>query len=165
VAIKVIERGWLAPRALERFRAERQLLAGLTHPGIARLIDGGTREDGVPYLVMEYVDGQPIDRYCAERKLGIQERLKLFLPLCDAVDYAHRQLIVHRDLKPPNVLVTAAGDGKLLDFGVAKTLEEGGGHPKPSCTRPTSPAPNRRAERTPAPPPISTAWAACSIIC
>ena len=127
VAIKVIERGWLASRALERFRVERQLLAGLTHPGIARLIDGGTREDGVPYLVMEYVDGQPIDRYCAERKLGVRERLELFLPLCDAVDYAHRKLIVHRDLKPSNVLVTAAGDAKLLDFGVAKTLEAGGG--------------------------------------
>ena len=126
VAIKVIERGWLATRALERFRVERQLLAGLTHPGIARLIDGGTREDGVPYLVMEYVDGQPIDRYCAERKLGVRERLRLFLPLCDAVDYAHRKLIVHRDLKPSNVLVTASGDAKLLDFGVAKTLETGG---------------------------------------
>lgn len=127
VAIKVIERGWLATRALERFRVERQLLAGLTHPGIARLIDGGTREDGVPYLVMEYVDGQSIDRYCAERKLGVRDRLRLFLPLCDAVDYAHRKLIVHRDLKPSNVLVTAAGDAKLLDFGVAKTLEAGGG--------------------------------------
>ena len=127
VAIKVIERGWLARRALERFRVERQLLAGLTHPGIARLIDGGTREDGVPYLVMEYVDGQPIDQYCAERKLGVRERLELFLPLCDAVDYAHRKLIVHRDLKPSNVLVTASGDAKLLDFGVAKTLESGGG--------------------------------------
>jgi hypothetical protein len=127
VAVKVIERGWLARRALDRFRVERQLLAGLTHPGIARLIDGGTREDGVPYLVMEYVDGQPIDRYCADRKLGVRERLKLFLPLCDAVDYAHRKLIVHRDLKPSNVLVTAAGHAKLLDFGVAKTLEAGGG--------------------------------------
>jgi tetratricopeptide (TPR) repeat protein len=127
VAIKVIERGWLARRALERFRVERQMLAGLTHPGIARLIDGGTREDGVPYLVMEYVDGQPIDRYCAERKLGVRERLSLFLPLCDAVEYAHRKLIVHRDLKPSNVLVTAAGNAKLLDFGVAKTLEAGGG--------------------------------------
>ncbi|HLK69184.1 MAG TPA: protein kinase [Bryobacteraceae bacterium] len=127
VAIKVIERGWLASRALERFRVERQLLAGLTHPGIARLIDGGTRQDGVPYLVMEYVDGQPIDRYCAERKLSLRERLKLFLPLCDAVDYAHRKLIVHRDLKPSNVLVTASGDAKLLDFGVAKTLETDGG--------------------------------------
>jgi tetratricopeptide (TPR) repeat protein len=126
VAIKVIERGWLASRALERFRVERQLLAGLTHPGIARLIDGGTREDGVPYLVMEYVDGQLIDRYCAERKLGPRERLGLFLPLCDAVEYAHRKLIVHRDLKPSNVLVTSAGDAKLLDFGVAKTLESGG---------------------------------------
>jgi len=127
VAIKVIERGWLSRRALERFRIERQMLAGLTHPGIARLIDGGTREDGVPYLVMEYVDGQPIDRYCAERKLGVRERLQLFLPLCDAVDYAHRKLIVHRDLKPSNVLVSAAGNAKLLDFGVAKTLESGGG--------------------------------------
>src|SRR5581483_12003159 len=123
VAIKVIERGWLNPRALERFRQERQILAGLMHPNIARLIDGGTREDGVPYLVMEYVEGLPIDAFCEQRNLKIADRLRLFLPLCDAVDSAHQKLIIHRDLKPSNVLVTAAGEPKLLDFGIAKALD------------------------------------------
>ncbi len=123
VAIKVIERGWLSPGALERFRQERQFLARLVHPNIARLIDGGTREDGVPYLVMEYVDGLPLDKFCAQRKLAIADRLRLILPLCAAVDSAHQQLIVHRDLKPSNVLVTAAGEPKLLDFGIAKAID------------------------------------------
>ena len=122
VAIKVIERAWLNPRALDRFRKERQILAGLGHPNIARLIDGGTRPDGVPYLVMEFVEGPRIDQFCAREKLGIPERLRLFLPLCDAVDSAHRQLIVHRDLKPSNVLMNAAGAPKLLDFGIAEAL-------------------------------------------
>src|SRR5262249_29874548 len=125
VAIKVIDRGWLAPRALERFRQERQFLAGLDHPNIARLLDGGTRDDGVPYLVMEYVEGQPIDQWCEQHQLGVRERLTLCLPLCEAVDYAHTKLIVHRDLKPSNVLVTAKSVAKLMDFGVAKTLEGG----------------------------------------
>jgi serine/threonine protein kinase len=123
VAIKVVERGWLAPRALERFRQERQFLAGLTHANIARLIDGGTRHDGIPYLVMEYVDGLPLDQFAERRQLSIEERIRLFLPLCDAVDYAHQKLIIHRDLKPSNVLVTALGQPKLLDFGIAKALD------------------------------------------
>ncbi len=127
VAIKVIERGWLNPRSLDRFRQERQILAGLVHPNIARLIDGGTRSDGVPYLVMEYVDGLPLDQFCDQKELKIAERLRLYLPLCDAVDSAHQQLIVHRDLKPSNVLVDASGEPKLLDFGIAKAIDQGAG--------------------------------------
>jgi eukaryotic-like serine/threonine-protein kinase len=127
VAIKVVERGWLAPRALERFRQERQFLAGLVHPNIARLIDGGTRDDGVPYLVMEYVEGASLDQYCEQRQLPVPDRLRLFLPLCDAVEYAHQKLIIHRDLKPSNVLISAAGEPKLLDFGVAKALDPADG--------------------------------------
>ena len=126
-AIKIVERGWLAPQAMERFRQERQILAGLVHPNIEQLLDGGTREDGLPNLVMEYVDGQRLDEYCAQHHLGIAGRLRVFLPLCDAVDYAHRKLVVHRDLKPSNVLVTAEGAPKLLDFGVAKAMDPGAG--------------------------------------
>jgi non-specific serine/threonine protein kinase/serine/threonine-protein kinase len=122
VAIKVVDRGWLDPHALDRFRQERQILAGLMHSNIARLIDGGTRSDSIAYLVMEYVDGLPLDAYCDQHRLSIDERLGLFLPLCDAVDYAHQKLVVHRDLKPSNVLVTSSGEPKLLDFGIAKAL-------------------------------------------
>ena len=125
VAIKIIERAWLDPRAVERFRGERQILAGLVHPNIARLLDGGTRDDGIPYLVMEYVEGLRIDEYCALQGLGIAGRLRIFLPLCAAVDYAHQKLVVHRDLKPSNVLVTPGGEPKLLDFGIAKVLDSG----------------------------------------
>jgi len=123
VAIKLVERGWLDPRALERFRQERQILAGLVHPNIARLLDGGTRSDGVAYLVMEFVDGLSLDSYCDQLALSILDRLRLFLPLCEAVDYAHQKLIVHRDLKPSNVLVASDGQPKLLDFGIAKALD------------------------------------------
>jgi serine/threonine protein kinase len=126
VAIKVVRDAWLAPRSLERFRNERQTLAALVHPNIARLLDGGTRSDGVAYLVMELVDGLPIDRYCEHHHLSIAERLRLVLPICDAIDTAHRKLIVHRDLKPSNILVTPQGEPKLLDFGIAKTLDPGG---------------------------------------
>ena len=127
VAVKIVERGWLDPRAFERFRDERQILAGLVHPNIAQLLDGGTREDGVPYLVMEYVDGLRLDEYCSQKGLEIAGRLRVFLPLCDAVEYAHRKLIVHRDVKPSNVMVTADGVPKLLDFGVARALDPGAG--------------------------------------
>jgi len=127
VALKVIERGWLTSRAIERFRQERQFLAGLKHPNIARLVDGGTRPDGVPYLAMEFVDGVRLDVYCDQHKLSIAERLRLFLPLCDAVDSAHQQLIIHRDLKPSNVLVDRSGQPKLLDFGIAKALDSNSG--------------------------------------
>jgi hypothetical protein len=127
VAIKVVERGWLDAQAFERFRQERQILSGLVHPNIAQLLDGGTREDDLPYLVMEYVEGLRLDQYCAEHQLGISDRLRVFLPLCAAVEFAHRKLVVHRDLKPSNVLVTADGAPKLLDFGIAKAIDPDAG--------------------------------------
>jgi eukaryotic-like serine/threonine-protein kinase len=117
VAIKLVRGGEML---VQRFRQERQILASLEHPNIARLIDGGTTPDGLPYLVMEYVDGTPIDEYCRARSLSIPEKLRLFLQLCDAVQHAHRALIIHRDIKPANVLVTSEGVAKLLDFGIAK---------------------------------------------
>ena len=126
VAIKLIKRGMDTAQILERFRVERQILASLEHPNIARLIDGGTTADGLPYFVMEYIEGQPIDLHAHARGLGVHERLELFLEVCDAVSYAHRHLIVHRDIKPQNILVTAGGVPKLLDFGIAKVLQEAG---------------------------------------
>jgi serine/threonine-protein kinase len=122
VAVKVIKRGMDSDEILKRFRVERQILASLTHPNIARLLDGGQTEDGVSYFVMEYVDGERIDRYCDEHRLPLEARLDLFEKVCSAVHYAHQNLIVHRDLKPANVLVTATGEVKLLDFGIAKFL-------------------------------------------
>src|SRR5581483_11569835 len=122
VAIKLIKRGMDSDAILRRFRNERQILASLNHPHIARLIDGGTTADGLPYLVMEYIEGQPIDVYCDQRKLATAERLKLFRSVCAAVHYAHQNLVIHRDLKPSNILVTAEGAPKLLDFGIAKLL-------------------------------------------
>jgi eukaryotic-like serine/threonine-protein kinase len=122
VAVKILHRGMDTAELVRRFRVERQILAGLDHPGIARLLDGGSTEDGRPYLVMEYVDGVPLDRYCATAGLGLDARLALFLKVCAAVHFAHRHLVVHRDLKPANILVTADGQPKLLDFGIAKIL-------------------------------------------
>jgi len=126
VAIKLVPGGFHANYVLQRFRAERQILASLDHPNIAHLIDGGVTEDGAPYLVMELVDGEPLDRYAAGRGLRVRDRLTLFLAVCEAVSYAHRRLVVHRDLKPGNILVTAGGDVKLLDFGIAKLLQPAG---------------------------------------
>ncbi len=123
VAIKVVG-GLLAADARQRFLAERQILASLEHPNIARLLDGGTTPDGLPYLVMEYVDGLPIDEYCDAHRLTIGHRLRLFAGVCDAVAHAHRRLVVHRDLKPTNILVAEGGAPKLLDFGIAKLLDE-----------------------------------------
>jgi serine/threonine protein kinase/tetratricopeptide (TPR) repeat protein len=130
VAIKLIHPGLLAGHALERFRNEGRTLARLEHPNIAHLIDAGATTDGFPYLVMEYVDGQPIDTYCDEHRLPTAARLRLFQRVCEAVAHAHRNLIVHRDLKPSNVLVTAQGTPKLLDFGIAKLLPSDAG---PDC--------------------------------
>ena len=123
VAIKVVKRGMDTEEVLRRFRHERQILAGLEHPYIARLIDGGTTPDGRPFFVMEHVEGEPIDVYCNSRKLDVKSRLRLFQHVCEAVSHAHRALVVHRDLKPGNILVTANGVPKLLDFGVAKLLD------------------------------------------
>lgn len=125
VAIKVV-RGLLGGDAMRRFRAERQILASLEHPSIARLLDGGTTADGVPYLAMDYVDGVPIDRYCREHGLTIHERLQLFCRVCDAVSHAHRNLVVHRDIKPSNILITEDGSPKLLDFGIARLIADDG---------------------------------------
>lgn len=122
VAIKLVRRGMDTDSLLRRFRHERQILASLDHPHIARLLDGGTTDDGVPYLVMEHIEGEPITSYCERKTLSIPERLKLFLKVCAAVAYAHQNLVVHRDLKPGNVLVTDAGAPTLLDFGIAKLL-------------------------------------------
>lgn len=124
VAIKVA-RGLLDPERVRQFRTERQILAWLEHPNIARLLDGGTTADGLPYLVMEHVEGQPIDDYCNEARLDVTARLRLFLDVCDAVSHAHRSLIVHRDIKPSNIMVTGEGVPKLLDFGIARLALDG----------------------------------------
>ena len=125
VAIKVVRRGFDTPELIERLHRERRILANLEHPSIARLVDGGTTPDGRPYFAMEYVEGEPIDRYCESHNLDIPQRCRLFLRVCEAVSNAHRNLVVHRDLKPGNIIVTADGTPKLLDFGIAKTLESG----------------------------------------
>ncbi len=124
-ALKLIKRGMDTDFVLRRFQTERQILARLAHPGIARLYDGGSTEDGLPYFVMELVEGLPIDRWCAARRLGVEERLELFRSVCAAVQHAHQSLVIHRDLKPSNILVTPAGVPKLLDFGIAKVLVPG----------------------------------------
>jgi serine/threonine protein kinase len=121
VAIKIIQ-SLNGSRLERRFRTERQILASLEHPAIARLLDGGTLDDGRPYFVMEFVEGCPIDQYVSEHNLGVEAILQLFLIVCSAVQYAHQNLIVHRDLKPGNILVAAAGNPRLLDFGIAKML-------------------------------------------
>jgi non-specific serine/threonine protein kinase/serine/threonine-protein kinase len=122
VAIKLLPWALATPEARHRFRVERQTLAALAHPHIARLLDGGETADGLPYLVMEYVEGEPIDQYCRARELAIEQRLRLFRAVCGAVEHAHHNLVVHRDLKPANILVTDGGEVKLLDFGIAKLL-------------------------------------------
>jgi len=122
VAIKFIQGARSTDFFLARFQNERQILASLDHPNIARLIDGGTTGEGLPYVVMEYIEGLPLDAYCAEKNLSIHERLALFRTVCSAVQYAHQNLVVHRDLKPSNILVTREGVPKLLDFGIAKIL-------------------------------------------
>jgi non-specific serine/threonine protein kinase/serine/threonine-protein kinase len=127
VAVKLVRSGFDSQFILERFRHERQILAGLDHPNIARLLDGATTDDGIPYLVMELVEGTPIDAHCTMRALSIPQRLELFLPVCAAVHYAHQHLVIHRDLKPGNILVTPDGVPKLLDFGIAKIVSPTGG--------------------------------------
>jgi serine/threonine-protein kinase len=123
VALKLLRTGWHSPEALARFRLERQILARLNHPLIAPLLDGGVTDDGQPYLVLQYVDGQPITDYCTRHQVPIERRLTLFCEVARAVEYAHRNLVVHRDLKPSNILVTSEGQIRLLDFGIAKLLD------------------------------------------
>ncbi|HKA00475.1 MAG TPA: protein kinase [Candidatus Solibacter sp.] len=125
VAIKVVRAGMDRAFILRRLHTERQILAGLSHPGIARLFDGGATPEGSPYLVMEYIEGEPVTDYCERQNLGVRERLELFEQICAAVQHAHRNLVVHRDIKPANVLVTGDGTAKLLDFGIAKLLDGG----------------------------------------
>ena len=137
VAIKLIHPSLWGSEAVARFRIERQVLADLDHPGIARLIDGGSTPNELPYLVMEYVDGVPISDYCDENRLDVNARLSLFLDVCEAVLFAHQNLVIHRDLKPSNILVDRAGRVKLLDFGIAKVLAgaDGAAHEDLTTTR------------------------------
>jgi serine/threonine protein kinase/Tfp pilus assembly protein PilF len=123
VAIKLIRGAGGSEHLITRFKRERQILARLEHPNIARLLDGGSTDDGLPYFVMEYIQGEPIDAHCDDRNLRTAERLRLFLSVCSAVSYAHRNLIVHRDIKPANILVAADGVPRLLDFGIATLIE------------------------------------------
>jgi serine/threonine protein kinase len=124
VAIKIVKRGMDSEEVLDRFRNERQILASLDHPNIARLFDGGATKDGLPFFVMEYVEGLPVDEYCDGQKLSTVERLKLYRKVCAAVHHAHGNLVVHRDIKPSNILVMTDGTPKLLDFGIAKLLDQ-----------------------------------------
>lgn len=131
VALKIVRPESLTDEVLRRFKREREILEALDHPNIARVLDGGTTEDGIPYLVMDYVDGQPIDAYCDSQHLDLNARLNLFRDVCEAVHYAHARRIVHRDLKPANILVTSSGVVKLLDFGISKLAV--GGPEGPTC--------------------------------
>jgi serine/threonine-protein kinase len=155
VAIKLLARGLYTADAQRQFRREREALARLRHPGIARLIEGGITDGGLAYIALELVDGRPITRHACERRLDLHQRLVLFLMVCRAVETAHRALIVHRDLKPSNVLVTAEGDVKLLDFGIAKLLDEdatGALHTQHRALTPAYAAPEQFAQQ-----PITTA--------
>ncbi len=123
VAIKLVKQGLGTASILRHFRNEEKILAGLNHPNIARLYGAGVTENGLPYFVMEYVEGSRLDHYCREKRLSIPERLALFQKVCGAVTYAHQRLVIHRDIKPANIRVTGEGEPKLLDFGIAKILD------------------------------------------
>jgi non-specific serine/threonine protein kinase/serine/threonine-protein kinase len=125
VALKFVRAGQYSSEVFSRFKNERQILAGLDHSNLAKLLDGGTSDEGMPYFVMELIEGRPITEYCDERGLSTRERLSLFLQVCAGVHYAHQRLIIHRDIKPGNILVTSDGIPKLLDFGIAKIVESG----------------------------------------
>jgi serine/threonine protein kinase len=135
VAIKLVQGGLDSELTLARFRRERQILANLAHPNVATLLDGGVTPDGRPFLVMEYVEGEPITTWCDARRLSVDARLALFRQVCDAVQYAHKNLVVHGDIKPGNILVTADGTAKLLDFGIAKLVGSGTGDDALPLTR------------------------------
>ena len=132
VAVKVVRDRSDDAYLLQRFDAERRILATLDHPNLAKLLDAGVADDGTPYFVMEHVDGQPIDAYCEQQQLAVEGRLRLFRTVCQVVDYAHRQGVVHRDLKPGNILVTTGGVVKLVDFGIAKRMARHGDAPSPA---------------------------------
>ena len=123
VALKIVRQSIADSEVISRFKQERQILASLHHPNIAVLHDGGLSDKGEPFLAMEYIEGQTLIDYCHDKALSINDRLFLFLKICSAVAYAHRNLVVHRDIKPTNILVTAEGEPKLLDFGLAKAFE------------------------------------------
>ncbi len=135
VAIKLVQGGLDSELTIARFRRERQILANLEHPNVATLLDGGVTPDGRPFLVMEFVEGDPITAWCDARRLSVSARLLLFRQVCDAVQYAHKNLVVHGDIKPGNILVTADGTAKLLDFGIAKLLGTGAGDDALPLTR------------------------------
>jgi serine/threonine-protein kinase len=145
VAIKLLRTPWPTSELLDRFRLERDLLARLTHPSVVPLLDGGTAPDGRPYLVLQYVDGAPITDYCTAAGLDLAARLRLFVALCRAVQYAHSNLVVHRDLKPSNILVTADGEIRLLDFGIAKLLATAPDGPELTEAAPAPMTPGRAA--------------------
>ena len=123
VAIKLIKRGMDSDFIIRRFRHERQILASFEHPFIARLLDGGSTPEGIPYFVMEFIEGETLYDYCDKKRLGLAERLKIFQKICSALDYAHERQIIHRDIKPSNILINRFGSPKLLDFGIAKVLD------------------------------------------
>ena len=135
VAIKLIKRGMDTRAVVERLRRERRILAALDHPYMARLLDGGTSPDGLPYIVMDYVDGVPIDAYCERNGLSVEQRCELVGKVCEAVAYAHRNLVIHRDLKPSNILIASDGTPKLLDFGIATALDDSATDPDNPATR------------------------------
>src|SRR5271163_2857493 len=139
VAIKVLQSGVDLPKANDRTQQECRILASLEHPNIARVLDADVSQDGLPYFVMEYVEGLPLDRYCERHHLSLRDRLQFLLPICDALHLAHQKLIVHRDLKPDNILVTEQGVPKLLDFGIAKVLDEVPLNPQNTATRVLTP--------------------------
>ena len=171
VAIKLIGTANADDPLHRRFLAERQILAGLVHPNIARLLDGGITDDGRPYFVLEYVDGLPITTWCDEHRLDIRARLRLFADVCGAVQHAHQNLVIHRDLKPTNILVSGDGRVHLLDFGIAKLIDplhDRGPIDPPAMVRMGTPesASPEQLQGSPSPlPPTSMRSACCCIAC
>ncbi|MEO1088160.1 MAG: serine/threonine-protein kinase, partial [Acidobacteriota bacterium] len=156
VAVKILHDAGFGGAFLRALRRERQILVRLDHPHIARAFGGGTTEEGLPYVVLEFLDGLPITEYCDAGRLGVAERLELFRKVLDAVDYAHRHLVIHRDLKPSNILVTRSGEPKLLDFGIAKRLD-GPGLDEPTRTQDRFLTPGYASPEQVAGEPASTA--------